>query len=269
MKYALIGSQYVEPSKGAKATCPLCGSTVIAKCGSYRVNHWAHKGLKDCDIWAEGETEWHRTWKDKFPREYQEFTQRDQQSGEIHRADVRTNHGLVIEFQHSHLDPQERDKRERFYGNMVWVVNGTRLKTDYSRFLKGKDNLRGTNVQGFFLMPRPDDYFPADWIKSSVPVFFDFLGLVPSDPSEPARQPLWCLLPGRAEGYAVVVAALRESFLEAVSKGPYIFFQAPARETVNVLAEAIRKQNAMARAQAERNFQQLAYRPLGRRHFRL
>ena len=41
------------------------------------------------------------------------------QSGEKHVADVNTQSGMVIEFQHSHLDPLERAARERFYGNMV------------------------------------------------------------------------------------------------------------------------------------------------------
>ena len=92
-----------------------------------------HRGDRDCDSWAE-ETPWHRAWKNKFPAECQEFIQHDGQSGERHIADVRTNHGLVIEFQRSHLDPQERATRERFYGNMIWVVDGTRLQRDCPAF---------------------------------------------------------------------------------------------------------------------------------------
>jgi hypothetical protein len=84
--------------------------------------------MRDCDTWAEKETDWHRAWKNNFPPECQEFVQHDEQSGEKHIADVRTPHGLVIEFQHSPLDPLERAARERFYGNMVWVVDGTRLQ---------------------------------------------------------------------------------------------------------------------------------------------
>ena len=96
--------------------------------------HWAHLAIRDCDSWAKEETEWHRAWKNKFPADYQEFIQHDGQSGERHIADVRTPHGLVIEFQHSHLKLLERAARERFYGNMVWVVDGTRLQRDYPRF---------------------------------------------------------------------------------------------------------------------------------------
>ena len=123
---------------------PRCNGEVIAKCGTHRVSHWAHRGMRDCDTWAEKETDWHRAWKNNFPAECQEFIQHDGQSGEKHIADVRTPHGLVIEFQHSHLDPLERAARERFYGNMVWVVDGTRLQRDYPRFNRGKDGLRRT-----------------------------------------------------------------------------------------------------------------------------
>jgi len=72
---------------------------------------------------------------------------------------VRTQHGLVIEFQHSHLDPGERTERERFYRNMLWIVDGTRLQRDYPRFLKNKANLRATEYQGFFLLDFPEDCF--------------------------------------------------------------------------------------------------------------
>ena len=52
-----------------------------------------------------------------------------------------TVHNLVIEFQHSHMDAQERTSREKFYKNMVWVVDGTRLKEIILVFLKVKELL--------------------------------------------------------------------------------------------------------------------------------
>ena len=136
MKYALINNIRTEAAKGAKGICPVCGSDVIAKCGDVKLHHWAHKGIRNCDPWWENETEWHRAWKDNFNPDWQEKILRDAPSGEKHIADLRTSHGLVIEFQHSHIDPQERAKREDFYKYMIWVVDGTRLKRDYPRFLK-------------------------------------------------------------------------------------------------------------------------------------
>ena len=42
----------------------------------------------------------------------------------MHIADVKTDRGIVIEFQHSFLHRNERESREKFYQNMVWVVDG-------------------------------------------------------------------------------------------------------------------------------------------------
>ena len=66
----------------------------------------------------ETETQWHRNWKNKFPIVWQEIFLHDEQTGELHIADVRTEHGLVIEFQHSHIKPEERISRENFY--KIW-----------------------------------------------------------------------------------------------------------------------------------------------------
>ena len=67
MKYALFNGNKIEACKGDKGTCPSCGSELISKCGEIKINHWAHKRTKNCDLWWENETEWHRSWKDQFP----------------------------------------------------------------------------------------------------------------------------------------------------------------------------------------------------------
>ena len=120
----------------------------------------------------------------------------------------------MIEFQHSHLDPLERAARERFYGNMVWVVDGARLQRDYPRFNRGKDDLRRTRIKGHFLLAFPDECFPAMWLDSSAPVIFDFRGVNEGQPPDEFRDTLWCVLPGRVEGSAVVVGMSREQFVE-------------------------------------------------------
>ena len=50
--------------------------------------------------------------------------------GTRHVADSKTETGLVVEFQHSHLSTVERREREAFYDNLIWIVDGTRLKRD-------------------------------------------------------------------------------------------------------------------------------------------
>ena len=101
MKYAIIDNTKTGATKGAKGICPICGSILIAKCGTDRMNHWSHKGIRNCDLWWENETEWHRAWKSNFVTEWQEVIHTDTQTDEKHIADVCTAKGLVVEFQHS------------------------------------------------------------------------------------------------------------------------------------------------------------------------
>src|SRR5258708_11818709 len=212
MRFGLGGGQRVEAYAGGRGMGRRCNGEVIAKCGTHRVAHWAHRGMRDCD-----ETDWHRAWKNNFPAECQEFIQHDGQSGEKHIADVRTPHGLVIEFQHSHLDPLERAERERFYGNMVWVVDGTRLQRDYPRFHRRNDSLRPTNNQGYFLLTFPEECFPAMWLDSSVPVIFDFRGADDGQSSVTFTDGLGCLVPGPAVGIALVFGILCEEFVKVAA----------------------------------------------------
>jgi competence protein CoiA len=239
MKFALAAGERIEAFAGGRGACPSCHGEVIAKCGSYRIPHWAHCGIRDCDSWSEPETEWHRAWKNQFPAEFQEYIQHDE-SGERHIADVRTNHGLVLEFQHSHLDPHERTVRERFYKNMLWIVDGTRLQRDYPRFLKGKEEFRRI-ADGHYLLSFPDECFPKMWLGSSVPVIFDFRGGGVVDPSDPFKGTLWCLLPGRAEEKAVVIGISPEQF---VSVAPTRSRLIEVEQTLANVSQVLREQRA-------------------------
>jgi len=73
-----------------------------------------------------------RDWKNRFPKEWQEVIHHDL-SGEKHIADVKTPDGLIIEFQHSAINPEELASRESFYKNMIWVVDGQRLSREAQR----------------------------------------------------------------------------------------------------------------------------------------
>lgn len=211
MLVALVNDQRTSAAPKLKGLCPGCLQPVTARCGKQRAWHWAHDSKRECDSWWE-ETEWHRMWKSHFPVEWQEVILHDVQLNEKHIADIRTKHGLVMEFQHSPLDPQECRKRESFYKNMVWIVDASHQKNDFKRFVKGFSRFLKTNRQGMFRVLFPDETFPANWIQNTKPVFFDFRGLIPTDPSDPhdkLRELLWCLLPGRVERQAVVIAFSR------------------------------------------------------------
>src|SRR5262249_46405857 len=127
MKFALVEGERREAKPGLSGKCPIHGHAMIAKCGEYRVNHWAHRANCTCDHWWEPETEWHRAWKNQFPEGWQEIIHQSQsEAGERHIADVKTESGAVIEFQHSFLRRDERESREKFYRKLVWVVDGLR-----------------------------------------------------------------------------------------------------------------------------------------------
>ncbi len=157
MKFALVSGQRQEAQPNLSGECPVCGSPMIARCGEVRLWHWAHKGRRLCDPWWENETEWHRAWKDLFPVGWQEFVQHDG-DGERHIADVKTDDGWVIEFQHSYIKPEERRSREAFYHKLVWVVDGLRRQTDGAQFRKAWDEGRpvGGNSLGWLLAKSPD-----------------------------------------------------------------------------------------------------------------
>lgn len=211
MHLAFVDDVRTPPSPKMVGTCPVCGDPVLAKCGTMRVHHWAHRGTLACDAWWESELQWHRDWKDQFPVAWQESI-RFADDGEKHVADIRTEAGLVIEFQHSALDPFERAAREKFYGDMVWVVDGKRLVRDRPRFVENKGLLAWTGKPGLFTTPVAEKVFQRNWVGSTAQVFFDF------GPLESQPDYLWCLLPERVEGDAVVAAISRASFVKRATE---------------------------------------------------
>ncbi|MGE3263124.1 MAG: competence protein CoiA [Bacteriovoracia bacterium] len=204
MKYAVTQGQRGEAEPGLTGACPSCGHAMIAKCGELKIWHWAHSGKRICDPWWENETEWHRKWKAHFPKDWQEFVQRAE-DGEKHIADVKTEQGYVIEFQHSHIKPEERQAREDFYKKMLWIVDGTRRVRDKDKFLDGcefagridgRDDLRASPGGGALL---------RDWGDRTVPVLFDF-----------GDDHLWGLLPKTQEGREYGFRVERNAVIEAL-----------------------------------------------------
>lgn len=153
MQYALVNNIRLEAFAGGKGICAMCGADMIAKCGNRIIHHWAHAHKQNCDPWWENETQWHRNWKNFFPEEWREVTHLAP-SGEIHRADVKTSNGIIIEFQHSAISNSERIAREEFYGNLIWVIDGKPFKG---------------NFDIFHLLPNPDSELAQDlvWKKAS------------------------------------------------------------------------------------------------------
>lgn len=127
-----------EPEPAGRAVCPSCGATVLAKCGEINAWHWAHESLAECDPWAEGESEWHLGWKRRVRHDCCEVVKGR------HRADIVGNGGLVVELQHSAIDPATIREREIFYGRMVWVFDAEQFASniEFRATTKGYETFR-------------------------------------------------------------------------------------------------------------------------------
>jgi len=210
MKFALVNGEKEEATKGAKGVCQLCGSELIARCGEVNINHWAHKRNRICDPWWENETDWHRSWKDKFPKDWQEKLHFDE-SGEKHIADVKTNDDWCIEFQHSSLNPEECRARNAFYRKLVWVVDGTRRKRDKLNFHRILDEfaIRSDDPRFKAIMEQDDCKLIKEWHENKAFVFLDF-----QDEDKAGNPIIWFLFPKIAENEVNLLPVLRDYFVE-------------------------------------------------------
>jgi competence protein CoiA len=209
MKFSIVNDQRHEAQPGLEGRCPACHQPMVAKCGDVRIWHWSHKGKRRCDPWWENETEWHRAWKGEFPESWQEVVHRAD-SGEKHIADVKTDLGWVIEFQHSYLNPEERRSRDEFYPKLIWVVNGLRRKRDPVQFLSA---LRTGKIVGPNHRARihfvEECAILRDWAATRAPVFLDF-GPGPA---------LWWIVSGSLAGSVDVMPFQRSELVDALRGG--------------------------------------------------
>ncbi|TXJ29057.1 MAG: hypothetical protein E6Q24_05095 [Chitinophagaceae bacterium] len=111
----------ISATPGIEGYCEGCNALLIPRCGDINTWHWAHESCS-CDSWNyEPKTYWHEQWQRRFHVDDTEVGIK--KNGEFHRADIVGNNDVVIEVQHSPLAESEIIKRERFYGNMIWVLN--------------------------------------------------------------------------------------------------------------------------------------------------
>lgn len=260
MKYALVNNTKTEAMKGAVGRCPICKEPVIAKCGEFRIHHWAHKSKAFCDSWKENETPWHREWKNFFPQNWQEYLFEDLKTGERHIADVFTVNNLVIEFQHSPISQEERRARETFYSSggrqMIWVVDGTRLKKDEKKFDENIEKIRLSATQAVYTTTiEPEQFFNESWCNSSVPVFFDFFKNTTEKNEAIKKISLLCLLPKTGDGITRIIHVDKQKFL-VVSKFYENFFHVIKNTLQTSIIHNLRNQHCLS---------QSYYRPYYRR----
>lgn len=237
MRFALVEGESREAVPGLPGACRACGDPMIAKCGQHRVWHWAHRGTRTCDTWWESETQWHRDWKDNFPKDWQESIHRAP-NGERHIADVKTAGGVTLEFQHSFLLVAERKTRENFYSKLIWVVDGRRRARDRAQFFSALSNLLlqtppiiSARMDGSALL--------RDWKGSRVPVYFDFGLSATEDPIRFEEPTLWRLNPTEPSGGAYLSPIPKSHLIERQRNG--ITFEEPFTQELINFAERYRR----------------------------
>lgn len=248
MRFSLVNGQRHEAQPNLSGACPGCGQPMTAKCGELKAWHWAHQGKRNCDPWWENETEWHRAWKNQFPVNWQEVVHYAL-DGEKHIADVKTDQGWAIEFQHSLISPEERRSRDQFYKKLVWVVDGSRLRRDLKQFSLSWE--KGTSI-GFSqkkkVISSEQCAILKEWSDSDALVFID------------VRHPeyLWWVHSKNTDGTLKAEAFLRSEFIK-IHHG-----RSSRVKNFDALAQAIGKQveSEVPKAKASTKVQRLVPRHL-------
>ena len=203
----------MEAEKGLVGLCVGCEQPMIPVCGVKKEKHWRHKVDCDCDRWWENETEWHRSWKNNFPKEWQEIRHQDPTNGEWHIVDVKTSLNYFLEFQHSFLNSMERQSRNKFYGEkLIWVVDGLTRKNDWLKIEKSlNSSVEILQDSSIFKLSESINEAPLfkDWCDCNVPVFFDFGN----------NRPLWCLLPKSSKGNFYILPFHQQNFITLLNGG--------------------------------------------------
>jgi hypothetical protein len=162
MLFALVNGQATRATPEARARCPFCDETVIAKCGEIVIWHWAHEaGGGHHDPWWE-ESQWHLGWKEWALEQGWRVEVQIERDSVRHVADVVTPSGWVIELQHSSIDPATIGARERFYGRMVWLwdtVDAADERMKFNYYEGGKVSVRWKHPRWSVCVVHRPSYF--------------------------------------------------------------------------------------------------------------
>ena len=117
-------NKYCKNIHQNKVMCSACNNILVAKKGNINMHHYAHDKNTNCVIKRDKDckTAWHILWQNIAKPEFLEkYINND---GKIHIADVINEKNMIIEIQHSNLSQEEIEKREKFYDNMIWILDG-------------------------------------------------------------------------------------------------------------------------------------------------
>ncbi len=222
MRYALENGIKREATKGAKGTCLCCGAEVIAKCGKSRIAHWAHKNNEECSYsMKESKTQWHLDWQNHFPKEWQEVRCTDEQTREIHIADIKTPNGLVVEFQHSAIKPEERSSREQFHKNMIWVIDGRSKIKKFKKIYNSPYRIHKSDLYSIYVMKWAREILSLHWQDLKVMTFLDFQSDKTENVDDEQQKRLQNLVWGffKIKQDICVVSMPHNCFVDYVKKG--------------------------------------------------
>lgn len=132
-------------------------------------------------------------------------------STEIHRADVKTSDDLVLEFQHSPIEDEEKLKRESFYQNMFWIVDLHKKqwvnKLSTARF--------ANDYFGNHCCVNAQEIFPSEWLNRNVFVIFDYKG---TTSEKSTLDDLICIVPTiEKKQFSYIYPLNREFFIKGVT----------------------------------------------------
>ena len=127
--------------KGSVCFCPVCNEELRLRKGGKNRPHFAHKQDTDCQYGKDQDykSEWHIRMQEYFPREACEMRFVDDETGEIHIADVFLEaSNTVLEFQHSPISEDEFKSRTIFH-----LKNGRRIVWLFDESSKSQDSTFG------------------------------------------------------------------------------------------------------------------------------
>lgn len=132
------------PDRYKECYCPVCKELVTHKRGSV-LTYFSHKPGTDCKVSHDKDykSEWHLRMQAYFPREKLEVCFTDEETGDMHIADVfLSESNTVLEFQHSRIAQDEFVSRTAFHLNhgrrIVWLFDESSESKDDNRYGKFK-----------------------------------------------------------------------------------------------------------------------------------
>lgn len=151
---------------GCTCYCPVCNEELRLRKGTRNKAHFAHKQDTECLFGRDQDykTEWHIRMQEYFPREACEVRFVDDETGEIHIADVfLAESNTVLEFQHSPISEQEFISRTAFHlkngRRIIWLFDesSTSKESNFGRFRYDED-ICWTGIPFYQWMRRPRQF---------------------------------------------------------------------------------------------------------------